>query len=131
MIYLLDATAISDWINNNRKLINRVQKSLDGGHIVGLSQPVYYEVRRGMIANNATGKLRLLENEIRPTLDWIRLRDEDWMQASQLWADLQAKGRKVSDMDILLASVVQRLDAIIVTSDNDFDALPIKREDWR
>ena len=37
-----------------------------------------------------------------------------------------------SPMSILLiAALAQRLDGVVVTSDDEFDALPIRRENWR
>lgn len=34
-------------------------------------------------------------------------------------------------MDLLIAAVAIRHDAIVVTADKDFDVLPVKRENWR
>jgi len=34
-------------------------------------------------------------------------------------------------VDLLIAALALRLDAIIVTNDEDFLALPVKRENWR
>ena len=31
----------------------------------------------------------------------------------------------------VIAALAQRLNAVVVTSDNDFAALPVQREDWR
>jgi predicted nucleic acid-binding protein len=44
---------------------------------------------------------------------------------------MTTKGRQFSDMDLLIAAIAKRLDAILVSSDSDFDALPVTREDWR
>ena len=46
----------------------------------------------------------------------------DWHQASQYWADARHAGRQLSDVDLLLAAVAARLDAVIVSSDEDFNA---------
>ncbi len=66
-----------------------------------------------------------------PLLQPVSLVDADWDQAARFWADMTKRGRQFSDIDLLLASVVARLDATLVSADADFDALPIKREDWR
>jgi predicted nucleic acid-binding protein len=34
-------------------------------------------------------------------------------------------------MDLLTAAMAMRLNAIIVSADDDFDALAVKRENWR
>ncbi len=59
------------------------------------------------------------------------MEDADWERAAQFWADSKSKGRQLSDIDILIAAIAHRIDAIIVSSDADFDALPVKRENWR
>jgi predicted nucleic acid-binding protein len=40
-------------------------------------------------------------------------------------------GNQLADVDLLIAAVATRLGDIIVSSDTDFDALPVKRENWR
>lgn len=66
-----------------------------------------------------------------PKFQFLKLENEDWLQAAQFWADAIRAGRQLSDMDFLLAAIAHRMDGVIVSSDNDFDALPVKREDWR
>jgi predicted nucleic acid-binding protein len=66
-----------------------------------------------------------------PRLAWIALTDDDWKEAAQFWADSKRNGKQLSDIDVLLATLAHRIDAIIVSNDTDFDALPVKREDWR
>jgi len=51
--------------------------------------------------------------------------------AAQLWADMRNRGRQFSDVDLLIASLAQRLNAVVVTADADFAMLPIQSEDWR
>ena len=66
-----------------------------------------------------------------PLVTYVQVEEADWLQAAQFWADVDNKGRQLSDIDLLLAALAHRLDAVIVSSDADFDALPIKRENWR
>lgn len=131
MIYLFDATAISDLLAERFDFLNRVDQLLLSGNKVGICHPIYYELMRGLIWRKAPKKLFILQNKVLPKLDWIPLEDQDWSQAAQFWADLVRAGRSLSDVDILLAAMAYRLNATIVSSDNDFDALPIKRENWR
>ena len=44
---------------------------------------------------------------------------------------MRNQGKQLSDVDLLIAALAQRLDGVVVTSDDDFDALPIQRENWR
>lgn len=132
MIYLLDTNAISDWLSPAPMLMeSRVKEALRAGHLLIICQPIYYEVRRGLIARNYLRRLRLLHDSIVPLLEYQVLEDSDWIQAGDFWVEADRKGKKLSDIDLLLAALAHRLDAIIVSADADFDALPVKREDWR
>jgi predicted nucleic acid-binding protein len=131
MIYLLDTTAISDiLIGQGRTKQQTDQHQLDG-HVVGFIRPVYYEIMRGLLWKTATAKLTAFQNGLIPTLDYIPMDDSDWDQAAQYWAMVVRAGRQLSDVDLLLASVAARLNATLVSSDRDFDVLPVTRQDWR
>jgi len=59
------------------------------------------------------------------------LSDIDWEQAAQFWADAVSRGKQHSDVDLLVAAIAKRLEATVITADDDFDSLPVKRENWR
>jgi len=61
----------------------------------------------------------------------VELEDEDWERAAHLWADAANRGRALSDVDLLVAVVALRLGAVVVSADDDFDTLPVQRENWR
>lgn len=79
---------------------------------------------------NATSQIAGL-NALKAALDWQTLIEQDWLEAAQLWANADKMGKRLSDIDVLIAALVSRLKAILVSADTDFDALPVKREDWR
>lgn len=114
LTYILDSNAVAE-----------------AGHYVCLCQPVYYEVLRGLLKTNATRKLYLFHTAIMPMLNWIPLTDEDWRQAAQFWADTVRKGKQLADTDLLIGAITKRVNGVLVTADNDFDALPVQRENWR
>jgi predicted nucleic acid-binding protein len=66
-----------------------------------------------------------------PLLTWTSLTDGDWRQAAQFWADVTNAGKQLADTDLLVAAIALRVGGTVVTADDDFDALPIKRENWR
>lgn len=132
MFYILDTNVISDLIVNYQPTTTRFNMIiLDYNHDIGLCQPVYYELKRGLLRREATRKTVVLDNNIAPRLTKIDLIDEDWLRAGQFWAETTSKGQQLSDMDLLIAALAYRLDAIVVSNDADFDALPIPRENWR
>lgn len=131
MNYILDTNAIADLFFPQSLTYNRMLAAIGDGDALLLSQPVYYEVLRGLRRAQASQKLKIFQEKLMPLLQPVSLVDADWDQAARFWADMTKRGRQFSDIDLLLASVVARLDATLVSADADFDALPIKREDWR
>lgn len=131
LIYLLDTNTVSDLIAEIPQVMQWVQQHRLNHDPMAICQPVYYELMRGLIRTKATKKLSILRHQLLPHFDWIRLQDEDWLQAAEYWSNAIRIGKQLSDMDFLLAALAHRLDAVIVSSDADFDALPVKRENWR
>lgn len=131
MIYLLDTNVITDLIEGNQTVRNQLLEHKRQKQSLGLCTPIYYEVQRGLVAANLIRKQRVFAEAVLPRLTWIGLIEVDWIQAIQFWADARRKGRQMSDIDVLLATIAIRLDAVIVSSDGDFDALPVRRENWR
>lgn len=129
--YILDTNVIADRIRRHPRVVERLTKAGEAGNLLGLCDPVRYEVSRGLLKVKATGKLRLFQEEISPLMDHLALTSHDWLAAAQLWAAMRNQGRQFSDVDLLIASLAQRLNAIVVTADADFLTLPVKSEDWR
>lgn len=45
--------------------------------------------------------------------------------------ELRAKGRVLSQVDMLLAALARRMKLVLLTTDRDFEALPdVKAENW-
>ena len=61
----------------------------------------------------------------------MKVTEADWQQAARFWADAANKGKVLSDVDLLVAAIARRLGGVVVSADDDFDELPIKRENWR
>jgi predicted nucleic acid-binding protein len=131
LTYILDTNAVADYINEFVPTITRIKQAIREDHLLILCQPVRYEVMRGLLKVGATRKQEIFEQEFTPRLMWIPLVDADWEQAARFWADATSRGRQFSDIDLLVAAVASRLEGVIVSSDADFDALAISREDWR
>jgi predicted nucleic acid-binding protein len=131
LTYILDTNVIADCMNEHDPAAQRFYAAVQAGHRVCLCQPVYYEVMRGLLKVNATRKLRTFETTILPLLERLALTDADWRQAAQFWADATNAGKQMSDADLLVAAIATRVSGIVVSADADFDALPIRRENWR
>ena len=131
MIYLLDTNVISDLLIKHAQITQQIEQHKINNDQLIVCQPVFYELMRGLIRTRSTKKLSILRDQILPSFDWQNLEADDWLQAAQYWSFAISIGKQLSDMDFLIAALATRLNATLVSSDTDFDALPIKREDWR
>ncbi len=129
MIYLLDTNAISDILNKNEIVLVNLKKH-EGANIY-LCQPTYYEVLRGILKKNAIRQEQILKGRLKNMFLWESVLEQDWVEAAYLWAKMVSSGRQLSDMDLLIAVIAKRLNAILVTSDNDFMVLGLTIENWR
>jgi predicted nucleic acid-binding protein len=131
LIYLLDTNAVSDWLSPKPDVIaEHIEHHLEDDARIVICQPVYYELRRGLLWRKAERKLKILREKILPLLEYVTLEEADWVQAAQFWADARQQGHQLADIDLLVVAISVRLKAIIVTRDADFDVLSITREDW-
>ena len=48
VIYILDTTVIADRIRSQHRVLDRLTRASDAGHVLGLCDPVRYEVLRGL-----------------------------------------------------------------------------------
>jgi tRNA(fMet)-specific endonuclease VapC len=131
LTYILDTNVIADYLNGVETTTGRIDQALKADLGLVLTPPIYYEVRRGLLKVDATRKTRIFEDTFMPQFQWEELIQADWELAARYWADTSRQGRQFSDVDLLIAAMATRLDAVIVSSDADFEALPVKREDWR
>ena len=56
-IYALDTNIISFMLKQNAGVINSYRRANDAGHIFVIPVTVYYEIRRGLLAVNATAQM--------------------------------------------------------------------------
>jgi len=130
-VYVMDTNVVSDIAAPkplSTVLANLAKHRQD---TLCLCEAVDYEIRRGYLKTSATTKLRAYETKVKRQFQWVIITEDDWKQAARFWADMANKGRAFSDVDLLVAAVAQRLGGIVVSADDDFDALPFKRVNWR
>lgn len=130
VIYILDTNVISGCFNRLPQVLDRLNRVGEARHVLGLCDPVRYEVLRGLLKVIATQKLLLFHETIMHLMDHLALIDDDWRVAAQLWATMRNQGKQFSDVDTLIAVLAQRLNAVVVTADDNFAALSIQRENW-
>lgn len=130
-VYLIDTNTISDVIKRFKPVREKFENALANDLRLILCQPVHYEVVRGMLWIEAATQLENYRQLFVPMFHWEPLIEEDWDSAAALWANTTRRGRKLSDIDLLITVMLRRLDATLISSDTDFDIFDIKRENWR
>ncbi|NET74412.1 MAG: type II toxin-antitoxin system VapC family toxin [Sphaerospermopsis sp. SIO1G2] len=131
MGYLLDTNIVSAVFKNNQKVIIKLDNLRTQNEKVFMSAMTYYEIERGLLAVNATRKLRDLENLCKEyqvlLLDDMAI----FQQASKIYADLKQRGLPIQDADIFIASTAIIHDLIVVSDDSDLSRITgLKLENW-
>lgn len=125
--YIFDTNMFSNLIRrNDPDLLKRIWDSQDA--VLILCDPVIYELERGLLHKDASTQLVYFREQIIPLFTVVAITLVDWRVAALLWAEMRRQGKQLSNIDLLIAAVTLRVDAVLVTADDDFDALPIKRE---
>lgn len=129
--YLVDSNHLGQCLNPISLLRSRFHKAVKSGHRFGTIVPVLCEVDAGLAGlpfeRSAHVDLRRLTSFIRI---WPLLPNISSIYGS-IFLKLRNAGRVLSQVDMMLAAVAECEDLIILTTDNDFAALPdIKTENW-
>jgi tRNA(fMet)-specific endonuclease VapC len=131
MTYVLDTNIITGILKGNEKVKKRTQEVIVEGKEIFINGISYYEIKRGLLAANATAQLNRFDLLCKKfgliLLDTQPIFDE----AAEIYANLQQKGELIEDADILIASVVKTRDFILVSDDTDFDRIRgLRIENW-
>lgn len=128
MNYLLDTNIVTAIIKGDPHAV--AQFLSHSADVIFLCPPVYFESMRGLVWKKALIQIAALQT-LQSQLGWIPVIEQDWTLATQLWVNTVSRGRQLDDIDLLIAALAIRQNAIIVSADKDFDALPVSRETWR
>lgn len=131
MAYLLDTNIISYLLKRNTNLEKKLAEVTSLGEEVLISCISYYEIKRGLIAANATRQLNDFDIFFRKYevlfLDNLEIIE----QACKIHADLKIKGRPIQDADVLIAATAITLGLILVSNDSDLQRVEeLSLENW-
>ena len=131
MKYALDTNIISYILRGDKKVKQRwLQEEKKGNHSV-IPLIVFYEVRRGLLANNAIVKMHSFE-ELCVEFGVHDLCLEDMKAAAEIYANCKRLGKPINDADILIAAQCATNGYVLVTHNikhfEGIDKLHI--EDW-
>ena len=129
--YLLDTNHISPLVTLAHPLRGRVLNSLQVGDTFSIAVPALTEMLFG---------ISLLPRARQNREEWERLKlsfnyydiDRSYAeQAARLQIALRQRGWQLETVDALIAAVALHNSLILLTTDNDFSAIPeMKRENW-
>lgn len=130
MELLLDTNTLSYIIRGRQPVLDRFEESVRQGNTFLLSSIAHYELQRYLDLKGSSRLMRLYQDLV---ARWQRcnLLFEDWNHAALLWAEHHRTGRSISDLDLLLAVLALKHDAMLVTSNTrHFEGLNIALADW-
>ena len=131
MAHLLDTNIVSYILKKNNTLEQKLEEVTSLGEEVFISCITYYEIKRGLVAVNATKQLADFNIFLRKYevlfLDDIEIIE----QACKIHADLKVKGRPIQDADILIAATAITRGLILVSNDSDLQGVEgLSLENW-
>jgi predicted nucleic acid-binding protein len=112
--YALDTNIISYYLRKNQVIIDKIADSAKNGNEIIIPPMVYYEIKRGLVYSNAAAKLTAFKELC--TNDIGIIDNEILDIAISIYANLQKKGKRIEDADILIAAYCIKHNLILVTN---------------
>ena len=131
MSYLLDTNIVSAILRKNQAVIDKLHDLEFCGVEVFISCMTYYEIKRDLMATNATKQLADF-NRWLPRMPIIFLSNIEIIErASAIHVDLKRSGQPIGDADILIAATAMSHDLTLVSHDSDMLRVSgLTVEDW-
>jgi tRNA(fMet)-specific endonuclease VapC len=129
--YLLDTNHLGETIGRVSVVRDQLQQLHRHGNTFGTCGPVLCELLVGIVLRKDEAKAR---RRLDGLLQVVRLWPVDLEVAdryAQVYHELLKAGRALSQVDIILAALARHLNATLLTTDQDFQALiDIRTENW-
>jgi len=101
--YAFDSNILSYLLNKNQDIYEKYRYELKKGNTFNISPVVYYEVKRGLKANNSIKKANEFKNlclQFEIGIIDINI----WNEAVNIYVELKKQGKLIEDADILIAA---------------------------
>ena len=115
MTYYLDVNIVSYLLKGNKEIFSKLSDLAINDHIISIPNIVYYEIKRGLLANGASTKLNRFINFAK-VLGIVELKTSTLDIAAQIYADLKNDGNIIEDDDIFIGAIALENDVILVTN---------------
>jgi tRNA(fMet)-specific endonuclease VapC len=129
--YLLDTNHVGNAVTPGSVVRRRIAELRTAGVKLGTCVPVLCEIEAGIQQVNQPDTYHLNLDRL---LRLVRIWPIDPLTARNygvIHQDLKRRGRVLSQVDMMLAALARQLKLTLVTSDQDFAALPdIPTENW-
>ena len=127
MTYVIDTNIISEVLNSNdNRIKERIEKEILKGEDVFLNAISYYETKRGLLASNASKKLKKFEDFFLKNFELLMIDSQDILDiAAKIYAKLKLSGNlnKKGDADILIAAITLNKGYTLISNDIDFEKI--------
>ena len=129
--YLFDTNHLSAAIDDDAGVRERILQLRRAGHRLGTCVPVLCELETGLQrTRRREHNRRILIALLRQIRIWP-LEPPLSLVYAEIYHELQARGRVLSQVDMMLAALSRSLNAVLLTDDRDFEALPdLQIENW-
>ena len=130
MIFL-DTDILSYHFKSNENVTNRMLESVEQGNQLCITVINAYEVLKGLRSRN-NQRIEKGFNFLINRLKMYSLDENVINLAADIYAELQKKGKKIGDSDILIAAIVIANNGILITNNlKHFDCIErLKMENW-
>jgi tRNA(fMet)-specific endonuclease VapC len=129
--YLFDTNHLSAAIDDVAGVRERILQLRRAGHRLGTCVPVLCELETGIQrTRRREHNRRILITLLRQIRIWP-LEPPLALVYAEVYHELRAGGRVLSQVDMMLAALSRSMDAVLLTDDRDFEALPdLQIENW-
>ena len=129
--YLLDTNHLGHAVTPGSPVRGRIVEHRARGARVGTCVPVLCEIEAGI---QQVGRPEVYRHNFQRLLRQVRVWPVDPATARIYGAihhNLRSRGRVLSQVDIMLAALARQMQLTLVTSDQDFTAIPdVPNENW-
>ncbi len=129
--YLLDTNHLSAYLDRDASVEQKVDDRLRAGDRVGLCLPVLCEYRAGIRLGRRYQRNLSRLNAALGILRLWPIDEETATEFAELFRELRAVGRVMSQFDLLIAALARQRKLILLTADQDFRPVTgIQVENW-
>ena len=115
MTYFLDTNIISYLLKGNKSILQNLDTLAENDNEISIPSIAYYEIKRGLLANNATTKLTRFLKFVE-VIGIVELTAETLNIAAQIYADLKKTGKPIEDDDLFIGASALEHNAVLITN---------------